>query len=58
VAIGGITLDGAAEVLVAGAAGVAVIGDLFATRDPEGRTRQFVDRLAGAARGGPSGRAV
>ncbi|HEX2310038.1 MAG TPA: thiamine phosphate synthase [Vicinamibacterales bacterium] len=58
VAIGGITLDRAADVLAAGAASVAVIGDLFATRDPERRTRQYVDRLAEAVRGGHSGRAV
>jgi thiamine-phosphate pyrophosphorylase len=58
VAIGGITLDRAADVLAGGAASVAVIGDLFATRDPERRTRQYVDRLADAVRGGLSGRAV
>jgi thiamine-phosphate pyrophosphorylase len=58
VAIGGITLDRAADVLAAGAASVAVIGDLFATRDPEGRTRQYVDRLAGAMPLGRRGRAV
>lgn len=58
VAIGGITLDRAADVLAAGAASVAVIGDLFATRDPARRTRQYVDRLAEAVRGGHSGRAV
>jgi len=46
VAIGGITLERAAEVLAAGAASVAVIGDLFATGDPERRTREYVDRLA------------
>jgi len=58
VAIGGITLARAADVLAAGAASVAVIGDLFASRDPEGRTRQYVDRLAEAVRGRRSGRAV
>ena len=47
VAIGGITLDVAGDVLAAGAASVAVISDLFATGDPEARTRQFLDRLAG-----------
>ena len=45
VAIGGITLDRAPEVLAAGAASVAVIGDLFATGDPEARTREYVERL-------------
>jgi thiamine monophosphate synthase len=45
VAIGGITLDTAASVLQAGAAAVAVIGDLLATGDPEARVRAFLDRL-------------
>ena len=58
VGIGGITLDRAADVIAAGAASVAVIGDLFATRDPERRTRQYIDRLADATRGGHSGPAV
>jgi thiamine-phosphate pyrophosphorylase len=58
VAIGGITLDRAPDVLAAGATSVAVIGDLFATGDPEGRTRQYVDRLAGGAPGGRSDRAI
>jgi thiamine-phosphate pyrophosphorylase len=45
VAIGGITLDTAASVLHAGAASVAVIGDLLVTGDPEARVRAFVERL-------------
>jgi thiamine-phosphate pyrophosphorylase len=45
VAIGGVTLDRAKEVIAAGAASVAVIGDLFATGDPEARTREYVERL-------------
>jgi thiamine-phosphate pyrophosphorylase len=45
VAIGGITLERAPQVLAAGAASVAVIADLFATGDPEARTRQFLARL-------------
>jgi thiamine-phosphate pyrophosphorylase len=45
VAIGGITLDTAPSVLDAGAASVAVIGDLMAGGDPEARARAFVDRL-------------
>jgi thiamine-phosphate pyrophosphorylase len=49
VAIGGITLDRAAEVIAAGAASVAVVSDLFATGDPEARARQFVERLRGVA---------
>jgi thiamine-phosphate pyrophosphorylase len=46
VAIGGITLERAPAVLAAGAASVAVIRDLFATGDPEARTRQYLDALA------------
>lgn len=49
VAIGGITLDLAASVIDAGAASVSVVSDLFATGDPEARTRQYVQRL-GATR--------
>jgi thiamine-phosphate pyrophosphorylase len=45
VAIGGITLDLAPSVLEAGAASVAVITDLLATRDPEQRTRDYLQRL-------------
>ncbi len=44
VAIGGITLENAAAVFAAGAAAIAVIGDLFTGSDPEARTRAFVDR--------------
>ena len=46
VAIGGITLENAASVLAAGAASVAVIGDLLATGDPEARARAFVERFS------------
>jgi thiamine-phosphate pyrophosphorylase len=46
VAIGGITADNAASVLAAGAASVAVIGDLLSTGDPEARVRAFLDRLS------------
>ena len=42
VAIGGITLENAALVAAAGAAAVAVIGDLFTGGDPEARTRAFL----------------
>ena len=45
VAIGGITLERAAEVLAAGAASVAVISDLL-TGDPEARVRTFLRRLS------------
>ena len=42
VAIGGITIERAASVIAVGAASVAVIGDLLATGDPEGQTRNFL----------------
>ena len=42
VAIGGITLETAAEVLAAGAASVAVISDLLSTADPARRVRDFL----------------
>lgn len=45
VAIGGITLQRAPEVVAAGASAVAVIGDLLVGGDPETRTRAFVERL-------------
>jgi thiamine-phosphate pyrophosphorylase len=45
VAIGGITLENARSVLDAGAASVAVIGDLIATGDPRGRVTAFVEAL-------------
>jgi thiamine-phosphate pyrophosphorylase len=43
VAIGGITLDTATDVLAAGAASVAVIGDVL-HEDAGGRARQFLER--------------
>jgi thiamine-phosphate pyrophosphorylase len=46
VAIGGITLERAPEVLAAGAASVAVISDLLTGGDPASRTRAFLDRLS------------
>lgn len=46
VAIGGITLERAPQVIEAGATSVAVISDLLSTGDPEGRVRQYVARLA------------
>ena len=45
VAIGGITLDRAEAVIEAGASSVAVIGDLLATGDPEGRVRAYLSAL-------------
>jgi len=45
VAIGGITLERAPDVIRAGAASVAVISDLLATGDPEARVREYVRAL-------------
>jgi thiamine-phosphate pyrophosphorylase len=50
VAIGGITLENALDVIAAGAASVAVISDLLTGGDPVARTRAFLDRLSGAER--------
>jgi thiamine-phosphate pyrophosphorylase len=46
VAIGGITLDRAREVIDAGAASVAVISDLLSTGDPEARVKEYVRALS------------
>jgi len=46
VAIGGITLDRAADVLHAGATSVAIISDLLSTGDPRTRVRQYLDKLS------------
>jgi thiamine-phosphate pyrophosphorylase len=46
VAIGGITLERAADVIGAGAASVAIISDLLSTGDPEGRVREYLRALA------------
>ena len=45
VAIGGITLENASSAIAAGAASVAVIGDLLAAGDPERRVRAFLQSL-------------
>lgn len=45
VAIGGITLESAAEVIEAGADSVAVIGDIVKTENPGVRARSFLERL-------------
>jgi thiamine-phosphate pyrophosphorylase len=45
VAIGGITLDRAAELVAAGVTGLAVIADLLATGDAERRVREYVAAL-------------
>ena len=46
VAIGGITLERAPEVIRAGAASVAVISDLLSTGDPESRVREYLRALS------------
>lgn len=50
VAIGGITLGRAAQVIDAGATAVAVITDLIASGDPEGRVRAYLARLSERAK--------
>jgi thiamine monophosphate synthase len=54
VAIGGITIDNAAEVIQAGADGVAVISAICAQPDPESATRALLDRLRAAERPRPA----
>ena len=46
VAIGGITLANAASVIEAGAAAVAVIGDLLTGNNPREQTRAYLLKLA------------
>jgi len=48
VAIGGITLDRATEVLEAGADSVAVISDILKSKDPAAIAREFIRRLDSA----------
>jgi thiamine-phosphate pyrophosphorylase len=48
VAIGGITLERAAEVIQAGADSVAVISDVLRAPDPGARARQYLDLLEAA----------
>jgi thiamine-phosphate pyrophosphorylase len=50
VAIGGITVDRATDVIRAGADSVAVISDLLAAGDPRARVREYLDRLSSAGR--------
>ena len=49
VAIGGITLDRAADVVAAGARSVAVISDLLTGETPTARVRAYLDRLDASA---------
>jgi thiamine-phosphate pyrophosphorylase len=46
VAIGGITVENAADVIAAGATAVAVIRDLLSAGNPEARVRAYLARLA------------
>jgi thiamine-phosphate pyrophosphorylase len=48
VAIGGITLERAAEVIAAGADSLAVISDIVRARRPGERARQYLDVLGAA----------
>ena len=48
VAIGGITLNRAAEVIRAGADSVAVVSDIFLAPDPGQRARQYIELLEAA----------
>ena len=50
VAIGGITLERAPEVIAAGAAAVAVISDLLVGEAPAARVREFLARLSSIRR--------
>jgi thiamine-phosphate pyrophosphorylase len=50
VAIGGITIDRAADVIRAGADSVAVISDLLSTGDPRARVREYLERLSSAGK--------
>jgi thiamine-phosphate pyrophosphorylase len=50
VAIGGIRLERAAEVIEAGADSVAVISDIVGAGDPGARAAQFLERLAAVKR--------
>ena len=45
VAIGGITLEQAPDVILAGATSVAVISDLLSTGNPEARVREYLQAL-------------
>jgi thiamine-phosphate pyrophosphorylase len=46
VAIGGITLERAEDVIRAGATSVAIISDLLSTGDPRARVREYLDKLS------------
>jgi thiamine-phosphate pyrophosphorylase len=50
VAIGGITLERAADVVRAGADAIAVISDLLRSGDPRARVREYLERLSAVGR--------
>jgi thiamine-phosphate pyrophosphorylase len=50
VAIGGITLERAADVIRAGADSVAIISDLLTTGDPRAQVREYLRELGGESR--------
>lgn len=54
VAIGGITLERAREVIAAGADSVAVISDILRTKSPAERARQYLEALGEASPGNRS----
>ncbi len=51
VAIGGIKLENAAEVITAGANSVAVISDILGAPDRANRAKQYLDLLGDAPQG-------
>jgi thiamine-phosphate pyrophosphorylase len=51
IAIGGIKLENAAEVIAAGADSVAVISDILAAPDRAQRAKQYLDLLGPAKQG-------
>ncbi len=55
VAIGGITLERAAELIEAGADSVAVISDILRARNPAARAREFLQVVEVAKPGAPNG---
>ena len=50
VAIGGITLERAADVVRAGADAIAIISDLLRNGDPQARVREYLERLSAVGR--------
>jgi thiamine-phosphate pyrophosphorylase len=57
VAVGGVTAESVPAVIAAGAAGVATIGSIFGSRDPEAAARSLRAAIDGARRSRPEGSA-